>query len=176
MFALLYDPVSEITKSKKQSYSRILMYLIAASLFETAGLFFFAWRYYGEILTTNMVVNGIIGVLFALIALNLLVAFLFSFAMHILDGDGGYYEGLTTLVLAMVAPAIAIFFGGALTYLPYGVFAAILVVLYGYIIGTATLFRSGKELFELDYAGVFIGFLITVVPCALAVRAIASLL
>lgn len=166
MFKLLYDPVSEIKSAKKQSYAKILLYLLAASLFETIGLLFFAWRYFTKYFTQDILVYGIIGTLFTLIAIHFVVAFFFSLAMHVLDGKGGYYEGLTTVVLSMVAPAVAVFFAGAASFL--SPFVAAVLLIYGYIIGTATLFRSGKELFELDYAGVLIGFLITVIPLGLA--------
>ncbi len=164
MFQLLYDPVSEIKKAKKQSYAKILMYLLTASLFATVGVLFVAWRYFRDLLTTNTLVNGIIGLLFALIAAHLVVAFFFSVAMHVLDGKGGYYDGLATLVLAMVAPAITLFFAGAALFVPFGVFVASLLIAYGHVLGIVTLFRAGKELFDLDYAGVLVGFLATAVP------------
>lgn len=176
MFKLLYDPVSEIRIAKKQSYARIFMYLLTASMFETIGMFFFAWYYFSELITANILVLGTIGTLFSLIAVHLLVAFFYSFAMHVLDGKGGYYEGLATLVLAMVAPAVATFFGGALIFVPYGMIISGLVLAYGYILGAATLFRAGKDLFELDYAGVLIGFLITAIPLGLTLCAIMFLL
>jgi len=152
------------------------MYLLTASLFETIGILFIAWRYFRDILTTNTLVNGIIGLLFSLIAAHLIVAFFFSVAMHVLDGKGGYYDGLATLVLAMVAPAISLFFAGAALFLPFGVIVASIIVAYGYVLGTATLFRAGKELFEIDYAGVLIGFLTTAIPLGLSLCAIKLLL
>ncbi|MEM3154531.1 MAG: hypothetical protein QW165_03115 [Candidatus Woesearchaeota archaeon] len=167
MFQLLYDPVAEIKKSKKQSYAKILLYLLAAALFETAGLFFFAWRYFSGLLTPDVIAYGVLGVLFVLILAHLVVAFFFAMSMHVLDGKGGYYEALASLVLAMVAPAVAIFFAGAVSFVPYGSGAVGVMLAYGYILGAATLFRSGKEFFELDYAGVLVGFLITAIPLGL---------
>ena len=152
------------------------MYLLTAALFETIGILFFAWKYLSNMITTNMLVNGIIVLLVGLIIGHLLVALFYSFAMHVLDGKGGYYEGLSTLVLAMVAPAIATFFAGAAIYVPFGNIPSSLIMAYGYILGAATLFRTGKELFELDYAGVFIGFLITAIPLGLATAGIIYLL
>ncbi len=175
MFALLYDPVSEIRKFKKQSYTHILLYLLAAALFETIGILFFAWKYLNNLLTTSTVINGITGVLFALIAAHLVTAFFFALAMHVLDGKGGYYEALSTLVLGMVAPSVATFLSGAMIYLPLGTIISAALMAYGYIIGTATLFRAAKEYFELDYAGVLIGFLITAIPLGLAVAGISLL-
>jgi hypothetical protein len=145
------------------------MYLLTASLFETIGLLFVAWKYFSKWLAPDLVVNGIVGILFSLIAAHLVVAFFFSAAMHVLDGKGGYYEGLATLVLSMVAPAISLFFAGAALFMPFGIYVSALLLSYGYVLGTATLFRSGKELFELDYAGVLIGFLTTAIPLGLAV-------
>lgn len=168
MFQLLYDPVSEIKSAKKQRYSRILLYLVAAALFETAGLFFFGWRFFSSWLKPDVLAYSIIGAFALLIVVHLVVAFFFTVAMHVLDGKGGYYEGLATLVLAMVAPAVTTFFAGAATFVPFGSGVAAALLAYGYILGTATLFRSGKEMFEIDYAGVLIGFLITALTLGLA--------
>ena len=111
-----------------------------------------------------MLVSGIIGTVFSLIAAHLIAAFFFSLAMHVLDGKGGYYEGLTALVLGMIAPATMMFFAGALTFIPFGIFFASLLMTYGYVLGVATLFRASKEFFELDYAGVLVGVLIVFIP------------
>ncbi len=164
MFRLLYDPVSEIRHAKKQGYAKLLLYLVAVSLFATAGVLFLAARYFPSALTLNLLVSGIVGLLFGLIAAHIVVAFFFSFALHILDGKGGYYDGLTALVYAMVAPAIMLFFGGALTFIPFGPILFLFLLVYGVVLGTATLFRAAKEFFELDYAGVLSAVLITFVP------------
>ncbi len=172
MFALLYDPVSEIKKAKRQSFAKVLMYLLTASLFATIGVFFFAWRYSSTKLSQTFIINGTLVVLFSLMVLSAIFAFFFSLAMHVLDGRGGYYEGLSAIVLSMVAPAIMLFFGGALSFMPYGLVFSALLAAYGFVIGTATLFRAAKELFELDYAGVLVGFLISLIPVCFAVMGI----
>ena len=161
MFALLIDPVAEIKNAKQQNYAKILLYLVAASLFETAGLLFFLWQFLSSWLPPNMISYGIVAAVLGIIVVHLVAAFFFTVAMHVLDGNGGYYEGLATLVFAMVAPAVTTFFAGAVTFVPYSGGAAAVLLAYGYILGFATFFRAGKELFELDYAGVLIGFLIT---------------
>lgn len=161
MFALLYDPVREIKLAKKQNYARILLYLVAAALFETVGLLFFAWNFFPDRFSNDLLVMSIFGVLAGLILAHLVVAFFFSLALHVLDGKAGYYEGLSALVLAFVAPAVAIFFAGALSFVPFGIFLSILLLMYGCVLGASTLFRSAKEFFEIDYAGVLVGFLIT---------------
>jgi hypothetical protein len=138
------------------------MYLLTASLFATIGAFFFAWRYAG--LSQSFLVNGTLVFLFSLMVAILVFAFFFSLAMHVLDGRGGYYEGLCAIVMSLVAPAMMVFFGGALSFMPYGLGFAGLLASYGFVIGTATLFRASKELFELDYAGVLVGFLISLIP------------
>ncbi|HLF55155.1 MAG TPA: hypothetical protein VI612_05555 [Candidatus Nanoarchaeia archaeon] len=162
MFKILYDPVSVIKQEvKNPSFPRILLMLFAASLFETIGLLFIVWKFLPFLLTQNFIVLGILVSLFGLIASHLVVAFFFSLVMHVLDGKGGYYDGLSTLVLGMIAPAVAIFFAGAFVFIPFGLFFALLLLSYGYVLGAATLFRAAKELFSVDYAGVLIGFLIT---------------
>lgn len=168
MFALLFDPVDEIKKAKTQSYAKILVYLLAAALFETAGLLFFTWQFLSSWMPPNMLSYSIVIGVLGFIVVHLAAAFFFTVAMHVLDGNGGYYEGLATLVLAMVAPAVTTFFAGALTFVPYGGGASAVLLAYGYILGFATFFRAGKEMFELDYAGVLIGFLITALTLGLA--------
>ncbi|MBI4146393.1 hypothetical protein HY489_03590 [Candidatus Woesearchaeota archaeon] len=168
MFELLYDPVAEIKRIKRQSFAKVLLYLLAVSLFEAAGVLFFAWRFVPDKLTASFVVNGLLAFIFGSMALHLIIAFFFSVAMHVLDGKGGYYEGLAAVVLSSVAPAVTTFFAGVIAFAPVGGIIAVLLVTFGYILGFATLFRAGKELFELDYAGVLVGFLVTVLPLVVA--------
>ena len=169
MFKLLYDPVVEIRQIRKPSFAKLLLYLLTASLFETVGVLFFAWHYFSGALSQSVVVNGVCALLFGLIVVHLFVAFFFSVAMHVLDGRGGYYEGLAVVVLSMVAPAVMTFFAGAFTFIPLGKFVSVLLLIFGYVIGFSTFFRAGKDLFGLDYSGVLVGFLATVIPFALAV-------
>lgn len=159
MFALLYDPLSEIKKVRKESYARLLMYLLTASLFASCGMLFFGLNYAGDVISAGVLVNSIIGFIFAFFVGALFLAFFFSIALHVLDGKGGYYEGLSCVVLSFVAPAVMFFFAGALSFVPYGVIGSILLLTYGGVLSMVTLFRAGKELFSLDYAGVFVGVL-----------------
>lgn len=170
MFQLLIDPVAEIRKRKKQSYSTVLLYLIAAALFETVGLLFFAMRLetFLPVFTPDMLMLGIVGTLILLVVCHFVIALFFAIAMHVLDGKGGYYEALTSLVLAFVAPAVAVFFSGALSFIPLGEFAAVFLVTLGCVMGLATLLRSAKEFFQISYAGVLAGCLITFMPLLLA--------
>lgn len=173
MFQLLIDPVEEIKRRKKQSFATIFLYLVAASLFETVGALFFYFKLQTimpkfAVSSAEMVMTGVMGLLMGLIVSHLIVAFFFAVAMHVLDGKGGYYEALTALVLAFVAPAVSIFFGGAASFLPLGGFLALTLITLGYVVGAATLFRSTKELFHVDYAGVFAGLLITAIPLGIA--------
>lgn len=161
MFKLLYDPVVVIKQAKKEGFPKILLTLFAASLFATAGLLFLGWRFMPLFINPNLIVLAIIATLLGCIVLHLVAAFFFALAMHVLDGTGGYYEGLAALVLSMVAPAVSIFFAGAISFLPYGTYVGLLLLAYGYTIGSATFFRAGKELFNVDYVAVLIGFLVT---------------
>jgi len=169
LFKLLYDPVAVIKETKTEGFPKILLVLIAASLFATAGLLFLSWRFMPFAVHQNLIVLGIVAVLFGCIISHLVAAFFFSLVMHVLDGQGGYFEGLATLVLSMVAPAVSLFFAGAISFLPYGLIIGLLLLTYGYSIGTATLFRAAKEFFGLDYTGVLIGFLITALVLSSAV-------
>lgn len=154
MLELLYDPLVEIQRVKRQSYSRIFLYLLASSLFASCGILF-GWMKYSQ--SSDMLYYAPV-ILFGLVAVFLLFAFFLSVALHVLDGKGGYYEGLSMTVLGVIAPSVAMFFSGALLFIPYGLYLAAVVAAYGFVLGTATFFRAGKELFNLDYAGVFIGW------------------
>ncbi len=176
MFRLLYDPLAEIRKLRMQSFATVLLYLVAAALFETVGLLFFAVKIQTSFdFSAEALMLGVLGSFLFLVLVHLAVAFFFAVAMHVLDGKGGYYEALTALVLSFVAPAVGIFFGGALTFIPYCWIVSVVLIALGFVLGFATLFRASKELFQLDYSGVLIGFLITVIPLSLAVSVIVSL-
>lgn len=157
MFALLYDPLSEIKKCRSESFARILIYLLTASLFAACGLLFYGLRYASEVVSMSVLVASVVGFLFAFFLGVLFFALFFAMCLHVLDGKGGYYEGLCCLVLSFVPLAVCFFFGGALSFIPYGILASLLLFVYGFVLGAATLFRAGKELFGLDYAGVSVG-------------------
>lgn len=168
MFQLLYDPLSEIRKCKRQQFGKVLLYLLTASMFYTIGLLFFAWRYVPAKLTPTVIANGLLLVLFGLITAVLVASFFFALAFHVLDGKGGYYEGLSMVVLSIVPEGVFTFFAGALTFAPLGIYVALLLLAYGWVLAFAIFFRSGKELFELDYSGVIAGSIAALVPIVLA--------
>lgn len=176
MFALLFDPWSEIKAAKSPSYAKILLYLLTSALFWTVGILFFAWRYFSEYLHGTAVAVGIFGTLFAFMLGAAVLAFFFAVSYHVLDGKAGYYEALATVVLASVAPAVMWFFAGALSFVPYGIFASLLLLMYGHVLGAATGARAIKEYFKLSYAGVLVGALIAKLPVIFLVGVAAILL
>lgn len=167
MFALLYDPLSEIRAAKKESYAKILMYLLSSVLFAAVGFFFFLWRFLEP--STDVAVKYVLCFLFGSLAAVLVYSFFVSVALHVLDGKGGFYEGLSMAVLSLVAPSVMMFFSGAVAFIPFGLPVSAFLLMYGCVLGVATFFRAGKELFELDYAGVFVGLFAAELPfvCAL---------
>lgn len=169
MFALLYDPLSEIRSAKKESYAKVLMYLLTSVLFAAVGFFFFLWRFFEP--TTDVAVKYVLCFLFGSLAAILAFSFFVSVALHVLDGKGGFYEGLAMVILSAVAPSVMVFFAGAVAFIPFGVIVSAFLLVYGCVLGAATFFRAGKELFELDYAGVFIGLLVAKMPFACALLA-----
>jgi hypothetical protein len=166
MLRLLYDPVVEIKSFKKESIFKSLIYLIASSLMFSAGLLLFSTKL--KLIPEAFLIYAIVGSLFGIIGLFLVFAFFFSVAMHVLDGKGGFYEGLATTVLSVSPIATAAMLAGAISFIPYGIFLSILVMIYGVVLGSAVFFRAGKELFNLDYFAVFVGVLITKLPLLLA--------
>jgi hypothetical protein len=166
MLRLLYDPVAEIKSFKRESVFRALIYLIASSLMFSAGLLLFSTKL--KLIPEEFLIYAIVGSLFGIIGLFLVFAFFFSVAMHVLDGKGGFYEGLATTVLSVSPIATAVMLAGAISFIPYGLFISILVLIYGIVLGSAVFFRAGKELFSLDYFAVFVGVFITKFPILLA--------
>ncbi|PIN74571.1 hypothetical protein COV18_06790 [Candidatus Woesearchaeota archaeon CG10_big_fil_rev_8_21_14_0_10_37_12] len=151
MFKLLSDPVKEIKSVKRAGYAKIILYLLAAALFKTLGLFFVGLNLFPQYLVGSWLVPI---VLFTFIIALPILAFFFAICMDILGGKGGYYEALATLTLSVVAPSIAMFFAGALLFIPYGSAVSALLLAAGYSIGVATFFRASKELFELNYTAI----------------------
>lgn len=175
MFALLFDPIGEIREAKKQSFAKILLYLLTAAMFWTIGVLFFAWRYFADWVASDFLVLGILGSLFGTMLFAVVMAFFFAVSYHVLDGKAGYYEALALVVLSMVAPAVAWFFAGALSFVPYGIVVSALLIAYGHVLSGATGARAAKEYFGLDYAGVFLGAVIAKAPL-IALLAVAILL
>lgn len=167
MFRLLYDPVVEIKSFKKESVFKALIYLIASSLMLSAGLLLFSTKL--KLIPEEFLIYAVVGGLFGVIGLFLVFAFFFSVAMHVLDGNGGFYEGLATIVLSISPIATAAMFAGAISFIPYGIFLSILVLIYGIVLGSAVFFRAGKELYGVEYFAVFVGVFITKLPMILAV-------
>jgi len=169
MFRLLFDPLSEIKAASEESYAKLLLYVLASAMFLTVGVLFFAWRFFSSIFSTSALTVGVFGTLTAALLFPFVMAFFFAVVYHVLDGKGGYYEALAATVLAMVAPSVAWFFAGALSFLPYGLAGSLLLLSYGYVLSGATGARAFKEYFKLDYAGVFLGAIIAKMPFLLLV-------
>lgn len=175
MFALLYDPLREIRAIRKEGYGKLFLYLLAGSLFTSVGGLFLAWRFI-ENITSEQLFFGLFAALFGTMLFVLLQSFFFAVSFHILDGKAGYYDAFAALVLSLVAPAIGLFAFGVSVFLPYGVIYGSLLLGYGCVIGCATLARSVKEYFDLDYAGVLVGALIVKLPLIIAAVAVFVLL
>ena len=158
MLRLLYDPVAEIKSFKKEGIAKALLYLLASSLMLCAGLLLFSFKF--KLIPDNLLIYAIVGGLFGIIALYLVFAFFFSVAMHVLDGNGGFYEGLAATVLALAAPSVAALLAGAIAFIPFGIYLSVLLMMYGIVLSTAVFLRAGKELYNADYFAVFAAALV----------------
>lgn len=155
MFELLYDPIKQIKYADKHpSFSRVLLMLVASSLFFTAGVLFFCFRFAS---LQEFIVLILFGALFGFLAFMLICAFFLSLALHVLGGKGGYYEGLTSYTLGMVAISVMLFFAGALSFIPFiGLPIAGILLMYGFVIGFSITLRCTKELFGVGYVVAFV--------------------
>lgn len=166
MLRLLYDPVVEIKSFKKEGVAKSLLYLLASSLMFSAGLLLFSTKF--GFVPDSLLVYAIVGSLFGVISVFLLFSFFFSVAMHVLDGNGGFYEGLASTVLSISPVATAVLLAGAIAFIPYGVFLSALLLVYGMVLGGAVFFRAGKELYGVEYFAVFVGLVFTKLPIIIA--------
>jgi len=159
---LITDPVSGIAwgkKGKKMNSTLMVLvadWLVAAIAVMVAGTAVSIGSPFSGLAT---MIGGIaaIGVLIGGILLSLFGAYLLQLAVKTLGGKGGYWEGLSVLAYATWPLAVgslitaALLFGGiAGAFIGFPVLA---------VLGTssvATLFRSMKELFGIDYITAFV--------------------
>jgi hypothetical protein len=159
---LITDPAGGIAwgkKRKKMNDTLMVLvadWLVAAIAVMVAGTAVSIGSPFSGLAT---MIGGIaaIGVFIGGILLSLFGAFLLSMAVMVLGGKGKYWEGLSVLSYATWPLAVgslvtaALLFGGIA-----GAFVGFLVLA---VLGTsavATLFRSVKELFSVDYITAFI--------------------
>lgn len=167
MLRLLYDPVVEIKSFKREGIAKSLLYLLASSLMFCVGILLFSTKF--NVIPEKFLVYSIVGGLFGVLSFLLIFAFFFSVAMHVLDGSGGFYEGLATTVLSVSPVSLAVMLSGAIAFIPFGIYFSVLLLIYGAVLGSAVFFRAGKELYGVEYFAVFVGVLITKLPMFLAV-------
>ena len=105
---------------------------------------------------------------FAIVFLGgLFTGYLIMTAMRTLGGSGGFGEGLTAVAYSLFVPGIAMFVNGILvssavlsrsgSAMILAMFLGGALMLWGAVIGFATLYRSLKELFSTDMITAFVG-------------------
>jgi hypothetical protein len=105
---------------------------------------------------------------FAIVFLGgLFAGYLIMTAMRTLGGSGGFGEGLTAVAYSLFIPGIAMFVNGILvssavlsrsgSAMILAMFLGGALMLWGAVIGFATLYRSLKELFSTDMITAFVG-------------------
>ena len=175
MYKLLIYPVEEIKRTVKHpSLSRTLILGLIEALLLAFGTLIFM-----SVLPLPISI-GALSALFAAastlvitIVLLLLFSLFFTIVMHILS-DGGFYEGLTSIVYGFAAPCAAIFLGSILSYIipTAGIVIAALLYIFGVTIGFATFFRTAKELFDADYITIWLAMSALVMVVVLTVYAV----
>ncbi len=98
---------------------------------------------------------------------GLFLGYLTSVAMRALGGTGGFFEGLTSIAYSIFVPGITLFVAGLISLL--GILSVNMtawaattllggvLVLWGAVLGFATLYRSLKELFSTDLITAYVG-------------------
>lgn len=153
MINLLYDPAEAIAEAKKmKSFGKSFLVLVVVALFMALAMI---------IGTMGLAWLPALILFIVLIVVSLFAGLLTQLAFTTLTGKGGYFEGFTTTVYPMMAPATAILVSSILVLIPYiGMVLSALIMAIAMIIGYATFFRAAKELFGTDYTVALVGFIV----------------
>ena len=98
---------------------------------------------------------------------GLFLGYLTSVAMKTLSGTGGFFEGVASIAYSIFVPGITLFVAGLLslggaasrdaTAMSAVTLLGAVLILWGAILGFATLYRSLKELFSTDMITAYVG-------------------
>ena len=154
MRQLLTDPVVAINRAKHQrNYNELL------------ALVFIEWVLVGLGLAVTLRDFGVpaalsFGVAIGAcgIVLTLFGGFLLQLVFHVLGGKGTYWTGLTVSAYSKFPLAFAILLGSILFTIPFiGTVVGVVLFIVMAILSFSTLYRSIKELFQVDIVTAWIG-------------------
>ncbi len=150
--------IKKVGKEKKKTlYSLIVLEWILLGIAVFIGMFQTVALDKLAIATIALIIVGILGTLFAAVLIGL--------TYSILGGKGGYREALNAVALGMFAPSVASIITSIFSLAGVaGIFVGFLVSIFLGVLGMATLVRSLKEYFRLDYLTIFIGLVLVLLP------------
>ena len=176
MIKLLTAPKEAIKEAKKKrNFKKTIAYLLLASLLITGAVAIFLASGGGTAaqflsLRTSVSWGDIwqaATLVFAVVFLGaLFTGFLVKLAMSALgEKSKGYYEGLTSIVYALVAPSICAIIASLVMAVAFVLnsilitwFVAVPILIAGAVLGLATGVRAWKELFEAEWIVAFLGY------------------
>lgn len=110
-----------------------------------------------KILNMGMVNLGVL-VFFTVFLGGLFFGWVTKTIMNLLGGEGGYFEGLTTIAYPVLAATVGILVAMVLSYIPVvGTLLAFITIAVSFSVAYASMYRFAKELFDTDMITAFVG-------------------
>lgn len=102
--------------------------------------------------------NLAIGAFFIIFLGGLFFGWVMEIIMNALGGEGGYFEGLTTIAYPVLSAMIGILIAMLVSYIPVvGSIISFGVIAVFFAIGYASMYRFAKELFDTGMIEAFVG-------------------
>lgn len=102
--------------------------------------------------------NLAVGTFFTVFLGGLFFGWITKIIMNLLGGEGGYFEGLTTIAYPVLAATIGILLAMVFSYIPViGNIISFVVIAVFFAIGYASMYRFAKELFDTGMIEAFVG-------------------
>lgn len=147
---IVKNPVSALMKAKKSKNMNytITTLVIAAILFALSSVIVL-FNVLG--ITAALAVATFITVFLSVIVVGLLFGLLLHIITKTLGGKGDYFEGLTTITYALIAPSIGFLITAILMFVPWiGTPIGVIVLALTLAHGISLLYRGVKELYKVD--------------------------
>lgn len=104
------------------------------------------------------VINLAVAVFFTVLLGGLFFGWITQLIMNLLGGDGGYFEGLTTVAYPVLAATVGILIAMIFSWVPViGPVISFIAVAVFFAIGYASMYRFAKELFDTGMIQAFVG-------------------
>ncbi|MFC2143698.1 Yip1 family protein [Candidatus Aenigmatarchaeota archaeon] len=147
---VIKNPIKALNAAKKkQNINRTLTLLLEISV-----IYGIAAVILGIKLPLFTGLMGVVAFVSAFL-LTIVAALFFGLILHtiagIMGGKGEYYNGLTTITYAMIAPSFGILIAAILSFIPFiGAVIGVIVLALTLAHGFSLLYRGTKDLYKID--------------------------